>query len=59
MSTQSVMKWVFLLCLITLFLNGFLYLGLRKSELLISLVSAAGLGLISGIAMLMTRRKKE
>ncbi|MGG3284412.1 hypothetical protein [Paenibacillus solani] len=57
MSTQSVVKWVFWLCVITLIMNGFLYLGLRKPELLISLYSAAGLGLITGFAMLMTRKK--
>jgi len=57
MSTQSVVKWVFWLCVITLIMNGFLYLGLRKPELLISLYSAAGLGLITGFAVLMNRKK--
>ncbi|GAB6928909.1 hypothetical protein JCM10914A_28920 [Paenibacillus sp. JCM 10914] len=58
MSTKTVMKWIFFFCLITLVMNGFLYLGLRKSELLISLVSAAGLGLISGFTLLMSRKKE-
>lgn len=58
MSTQYVAKWVLWLCVITLVMNGFLYLGFRKPELLISLYSAAGLGLISGFALLMTRKKR-
>ncbi|SDE90870.1 PEP-CTERM protein-sorting domain-containing protein [Fontibacillus panacisegetis] len=58
MSTYQIMKWIFLLCVVTLFLNGFLYVGIRKPELLYSLVSAAGLGLITGITALLTRKKK-
>ncbi|WP_148500011.1 LPXTG cell wall anchor domain-containing protein [Paenibacillus ihumii] len=58
MSTHRIMKWILLLCVITLIMNGFLYLGLRKPELLYSLVSAAGLGLISGAAVLLTKKKE-
>jgi len=57
MSTHTIMKWLFLLCLATLVINGFLYLGVRKQELLYSLSSAAGLGLIAGIGTLLTKKK--
>lgn len=57
MSTYNIMKWLFLLCVATLVINGFLYLGVRKQELLYSLSSAAGLGIITGIGTLLTKKK--
>ncbi|MGN7384409.1 hypothetical protein [Paenibacillus sp. SAFN-117] len=52
---NQVLKWIFLLCVATIVANGLLYMGTGNQKLLISLYSAAGLGVLSGIGWLFTR----
>lgn len=56
MRKHQIMKWVFYLCLVSMFINGTLYMATKSSDSLISLLSAAGLGLIMGIGALITRK---
>ncbi|SHE14856.1 Uncharacterised protein [Chlamydia abortus] len=52
---NQVLKLIFLLCVATIVANGLLYMGTGNQKLLISLYSAAGLGVLSGIGWLFTR----
>lgn len=54
---NQVLKWIFLLCVATIVANGLLYMGTGNQKLLISLYSAAGLGVLSGIGWLVKRKK--
>lgn len=56
MRKHQIMKWIFFLCLVSLLVNGVIYMASKSNDVLISLFSAAGLGLIMGIGALMTRK---
>ncbi|MCJ8012969.1 hypothetical protein MUG84_14620 [Paenibacillus sp. KQZ6P-2] len=55
---NQVLKWVILFCIATLVFNGLLYWGTGKSEVLINLYGAAGLGILSAFGLLFTRNKR-
>lgn len=57
MTTHQIMKWIFILCVTTLIVNGSLYLKIEKEQLMYSIYSAVGLGVVTGIGMLITRKK--
>ncbi|MNJ77843.1 hypothetical protein D3C77_754430 [compost metagenome] len=56
MLKHQIMKWIFYLCVVSLLLNGMIYMMSKSSEVLFSLCSAAVLGLIMGIGALLTRK---
>lgn len=55
---HQIMKWILYLCLVSLLINGTIYMASKSNDSLISLLSAAGLGLIMGIGALMTRKSR-
>lgn len=55
--TTQVLKWLCLLCLASIIVNGLLFMGTGSHKVLISLYSAAGLGVLSGIGLIVTRKK--
>lgn len=54
---NQVLKWLCLLCAATIFVNGLLFMGTGSHRVLISLYSAAGIGVLSGIGLLVMRKK--
>ncbi|WP_164515019.1 hypothetical protein [Paenibacillus lentus] len=56
MRKHQIMKWIFYLCLVSIFINGTIYMATKSGDSLISLLSAAGLGVIMGIGALLTRK---
>lgn len=59
MITNQITKWIFILCAATLVINGFLYWGLKKNELLYGIYGALGLGTVTGVYLLLKLTKKE
>ncbi|WGU93958.1 hypothetical protein QJQ58_26210 [Paenibacillus dendritiformis] len=54
---NQVLKWLCILCAATIIVNGLLFMGTGSHKVLISLYSAAGIGVLSGIGLLVTRKK--
>ncbi|WP_157128093.1 hypothetical protein [Brevibacillus parabrevis] len=55
---KQVVKWTFLLCVVSLTLNGLLYWGTGDREVLINTYGAAGLGILSAFGLLFLRNKR-
>jgi hypothetical protein len=51
------MKWVFIICICSLIVNGIIYFNTGNGAQLLSIFGALGLGVIAGITMLKTRKK--
>jgi hypothetical protein len=54
---NQVLKWICMLCAASIIVNGLLFMGTGSQKVLISLCSAVGLGIVSGIGLLVTRKK--
>lgn len=54
---NQVLKWLCLICVATIIVNGLLYMGTGNEKVLISLFCGAGLGGLSAIGLLVTRKK--
>ncbi|CAH8718813.1 hypothetical protein M5W83_23335 [Paenibacillus thiaminolyticus] len=54
---KQVLKWICLLSVASIIVNGLLFMGTGSQKVLISLCSAVGLGIVSGIGLLATRKK--
>ncbi|MDR0270458.1 hypothetical protein [Paenibacillus sp.] len=57
MSLYEIMKWVFIICICSLIVNGIIYFNTGNGAQLLSIFGALGLGVIAGITMLKTRKK--
>ncbi|WP_186438374.1 hypothetical protein [Cohnella terricola] len=55
---NRVLKWVIVLCVVSLAVNGLRYWGTGKWETLINIYGASGLGVLSAIGLLYTRKKR-
>jgi len=55
---NRVLKWVIVLCVVSLGVNGLLYWGTGNWETLLNLYGAAGLGVLTAIGLLFTRKKR-
>ncbi|MFC5406514.1 hypothetical protein [Cohnella soli] len=55
---NRVLNWVLLLCVVSFALNGLLYWTMGKKDVLINLYGAVGLGILTGIGILVTRKKR-
>ncbi|MFF2480896.1 hypothetical protein [Paenibacillus sp. NPDC058071] len=56
---NKILKWVLLLCVVSLVLNGLLYWGTGNREVLINTYGAAGIGILSAIWLLFVRKEKQ
>ncbi|RAL25789.1 hypothetical protein [Thermoflavimicrobium daqui] len=54
--SYQICKWLFLLSIFSLLFNGVLYLTLEDKNLIFSFIGAIGIGIISGIGALITRK---
>lgn len=53
----KVLKWVCLLCAVTLIANGMLYWKTGSQALLINIIGAAGVFVLSGIGLLLRKER--
>lgn len=57
MTAHQIMKWIFLICMASIFMNGFLYANIGEPGILIGIFCTIGLGVLSGLGAFMTRNK--
>ncbi|MCE5168863.1 hypothetical protein LQV63_06030 [Paenibacillus profundus] len=57
MTTHQIMKWILILSIASIIMNGFLYANIGDTEILIGIYCAIGLGVLGGLGTFMTRNK--
>ncbi|WP_158081625.1 hypothetical protein [Paenibacillus selenitireducens] len=57
MKANQILKWIFLLSIVGMAMNGILYSNTGERGVFIGIISAAVLGVVSGIGILITRKR--